>query len=467
MSLHAPELDMRPAVAKHGQYKWVKTYALGGNASEVDLSASSLVRRTFEISTECMNLSKDILDFNLVLPSPGASGSFNYVFDTAVPSINRLTLATRAGMEIVKGDHMNIVQRVFAPYMTKNSDLMSNDIPNLAATTEATRVTTKNSMVARSDTLKTTAAVAGASNSQWLVNGAAANPAVSYSGIQEYVVGTDNGASYYHVSIPLSEFKGTFFSEVNDSVFPETLLLHIDFEMIGKIGFVETNVVAGAGTKSAFASARIENLFLYHCLEVDEEVCAGLKAKMNSGFSRIIPWYWAERESISSKTSFNKVVRLNPEEHGSKVLRIWNVNYHQTETGATSWDIDNGQEADGDCRKLLSRYSTLRGHRTTDFDVSSGQNPLDYMLMKKLISGSSVQNRADYNHNSVFVEDFASQRLCDAAETDSVDNGLDVSGRDIQYAFVQTHNGSISATNYVIVQGQKVLSIQNNQIMVV
>lgn len=461
--LKAPEIDYRKGEVHKGTYRFARLVQQTGGTTKT-LSTTSTSESVFEIPSKCWNPSMSYLHFDLNLPDPGATTHYNHVWTVGVPWLEKLEFRSRSGTQIINLNNANVYYRATAPYTKKLEDMLSADPVKADALTQATRTTSMNSMVCRNNSAVGTGATASGNSACRLVDGVKVTNSLSYTEPQYVACGADTSISVVHVALPLSEFKGTFFSEKQDAYFPEVMLLVITWSQVNKLGFVDTATATG-GTITSHASASISNLYFYQALEVDPVICRQLINKVNSGMSQTIPYVYSYREQNTGST-YNRQLKFN-QSHGKNLLRIMHCNVHATESDSTFGQLDNNTEGDGDGAEVLSYHTNLNGLRLSEIEINSGNAGDDYAMMKKQIEGSCIQDRSSFNHNRLICDSFDGQRLCDTAENDSLDNGLPLTGVEQLFSLDQVNNGSITHVNYVFAVCQKQLVQSQGQIMVV
>jgi hypothetical protein len=461
MSLKDPALDYRKQSISAPTYRYSRVVQNTGGTG-VLLSDTSVSESVFDLSTKCRSLSRSYLSFDINLPA--AVGARNHVHTIGAAWLDQIELNTRAGDNIVRVNNANVFYRAMAPYTTKRDKMKSADPVKADAVSEATRTTSMNSMVCRNNTRTlSSTATENLNSSCRLVDGVKEANSLIVDETQYVAAGGDAAATVVNVSIPLSEFKGTFLSLPQDSFFPEVMQLRLQWARLGQLGFTDTTAATG-GTIAALAGATISNLYLYDSLEVDPEICNQLKSKVMSGMSMTIPYVHTYRENYSGGT-YNRQLKFNAT-HGKNLLRIVHCNTDTSETGATFGQLDN-KTVGGVGSKVASFYTNLDGLRLQDVDVRSGSHADDYHFMKHQIEGSCVADRSIYNHNRIWSDDFTGQRLCDSAETDDVENGLPLSGPERIWAINQTNNGAQTGVSYVFAITQKVLQQSGGQVLIV
>ena len=469
MSLRDKALDYRKLSAVKPTYRMARIVQQTGGTS-VTLSATAPSESIFDLPSRCRSLSRSFLYFDLVVPETDTS--YNHVWTQGCPFFERVEFGARGGTRIVELNHANVYYKATSAYTKKLSDMLQADTVNGRAVVTAGRQTSMNSMVCRNNSTASATAVAGGNNPNRVVDVAGTitqvinslndtEPQYSCAGILG--AGTQEGKTIINVALPLSEFKGTYLSLPQDSYFPEVMELKLIWAQTTKLGFVAP--LTGATGANNLALPLIENLYFYDAIEVDQDICKQLMAKVSSGMSQVIPYVYTHREAFTSVSSFNQNRKYSGAQ-GQRLLRVLHCNVHQTESGATFGMLDNNTEANGNGAEIISFNTNLDSLRLQEIDVRSGQHGEDYALMKHQIDGSCVQNRSVYNHLRIWSDSFDGQRLSETDELDDVQNGLPMTGVERTWSLSQTHNGSISGVNYVFAVFQRTLSQSGGQIII-
>ena len=84
-------IDFQKKISATSSYKYKRVLPIGGQGQSVATSLTSSVQTQFEIPSNCINLSKTKLKFNLLLPDPGASPIFNWIEANLNKAFDRIT----------------------------------------------------------------------------------------------------------------------------------------------------------------------------------------------------------------------------------------------------------------------------------------------------------------------------------------------------------------------------------------
>ena len=117
-------IDYSKKASFHSSYRWSKLTPIGISSGTVTLNTSSSTIINFEIPNNAVNLSQSKLNFNLTLPSGGATV---HTLDALAGSLfDRVQLSTRSGVVLAQVENMGQFAHIISKVKTKFTELIDN-----------------------------------------------------------------------------------------------------------------------------------------------------------------------------------------------------------------------------------------------------------------------------------------------------------------------------------------------------
>jgi hypothetical protein len=389
----------------------------------------------FELPAVPANLSKSYLTFQLAIPAHASAGiGQTELFTLGVPSIARMSVYTRGGVQLVEIPDCARYLATVLPYNTKLADLIAAGDSMLATDVLVPQEVCQPIHTTGLDDGSYAARPApfnGYTNQTLLAPVFSGTPAfceTSFSAISQLALLTSlNGVAVPAMTasyrIPLAAFKHTLLAMDKDLYFGQILIMRITFSNSAKIGHTS---VDGGTTCVGLASATISKLYLNIARCADPAVAAQLVAKVQSGSHKVVIPY-VHSYSYSSASTFNSInLKLNVG-FGQRVLRIYNTVY-------SGLDIVGAEGSQYLCHNntanalLSSYYTTLNNSRLQDQDVSAILLD-DYNLMAEMIKGSAIQGHRAFRTVHCHIDNWTAGKSIEWSDADSKEivDGLDVS----------------------------------------
>ena len=389
----------------------------------------------FELPAVPANLSKSYLTFSMALPAhTPTGGGITELFTLGAPTIARMSLYTRSGVQLVEIPDCSRYLATVTPYTHSMSELMERGTVRFA--TGNTVQSEVNQHIGTCGVDTANYAVSGGAFNGYtamstllpIFNAASAVNDVNFAGISQISRVTTAGNNAVPVvtanyRLSLAAFKHTLLAMDKDLYFGQILIMRITFATSNKIAHISGN--AGAACVG-LASAVISKLYLNIARCADPAVAAQLVAKVQSGSHKVIIPY-VHSYAFSSASTFNAInLKLNVG-FGQRVLRIYNTVYSGVDVGgdAGSQYLCHNNSANA---LVSSYYTTLNNSRLQDQDIACAALD-DYNLMAEMIKGSAIQGHRAYRSVHCHIDNWTAGKSIEWDENESKEivDGLDVS----------------------------------------
>lgn len=465
-----PSLDHRKFESVTPTYRHSRLVANTGK-TEFILQPASKTEIVWDLPVRPRNLPRTYLEADLVIGVPsGQTVNYNKVWTKGCSWLNQLEFRNRSGTQVTFVDNADQVYNALAPYCNRLEETKQHGtVINSTLPTNAT--STQSSMYHRSNARVSDPALPQQPNPDRIVNGAHDTANVNDTEEQYFQVGADGAETVIHIRLPLSEFFDTFLAEEQDCFFEEIMQLRLNLNELTKVGFQSGGADAAAaasanGVVAPVSSAKLTNVFLMDCLEVDKEASRDIISLVQRGKTQRMPYMIVHNESINdAATQYNRQIKMNEASTGDRVLRICSFTTNGGESLNNNMDTNNRNVA-GVSERKTSFFTSLNSLRLQEVDIECGSNGVDYDLMRPYLKDSCVQSRDHYNHSSVWSDSFDGSSLAHCRERDSVKGGLKMSGLEHTWAIQQKTPTGTNRQHYAVIVAQRTLSQQNGQILV-
>jgi len=267
----------------------------------------------------------------------------------------------------------------------------------------------------------------------------------------------------------LGRLKGTFFAMNKNIIFPEKMILEVEFSP-AKIGYTTTSppfaAVVGPLNFAAGVGISISNAKYYHCVETDPDIIKHAEAELAKGMMLPIPVVTVVRKqqtTAAAGSEWTLDLPLDANTYGPVIQQIITTIMPSTDSSGS----DTCYEHDNTAGRRIARYKTLiDGNPIQQSDIDCTKYD-DWLLHRKMLeeSKSILKNKEQYQRDWFHCEDFSgnensSDRMVMAGKKN---NGF-------LYSFNCTSQGAIGAVGgatlpspvavYQIVKGIKFLELK-------
>lgn len=343
----------------------------GGSGMTISTSATESI---FELPSRVFNLSKSHLKYKIVVPDPGTTPNFNYLW-VHEGGIRQIQLYTRSGTMLVDLNNLQQYLSIVTGAETKKADavFLDSSAANL-------HVLKHNECTGSARVVDNLRPIAGA---QTAPDG---NP---YE--RQYLFqGADEVANTVFVDIDLSLIKNTLF-EMNKSVFfNESILMKVIWAERDSWGFkTASGTNPGTGAGAFTGDIVMSDLYLYLALERNPLVASAVIDKtLSEGIVMNCPYVYSFKH-VPGGAAQNVTLRIN-RSNGSHLKKIYHSLFNATETFATRFKHD----------RVITSYSTsLNNQRLQQFDLKAIDDT-DFMYhYDEILKDSMVSTRDSYRFN--------------------------------------------------------------------
>jgi hypothetical protein len=379
--------------SNHNSYDYIKLSTDQSSGSMTATASGGDGFQTVISALKVCNLSRSRIKLDYTCPDGGV-GVFNWV-PKLTHIFENVQLMPESFSSLIDMTKANIVQRVVAPYTTKKEDLDNYDLYSNGGSKNGRFLRKSNSLV-------TDVGAVRFDNTDSTSN---------YDEIQYCEPGTaDTEDPVLSIDMPLSSLKHTFYEPDRNVVFPTNTTIRFDFTATNKIYWTGSSGTDPTATAAAGAGdVAITNLEFHLCVETDPQIIKDTLEKFKTtGLKCPFEYVRIQTKSETSSTSKSLSTGLNSGD-GKFLKRVYNVVAHTTTTGPNAFNIDNTAAA---------KYSKVRTNinsvyiQNTELDVSKGAD-YAYMYNKGYFDKSCIFNQAIFNYNSVLVDLFEKNSLCD------------------------------------------------------
>ena len=447
--------ELRP-----GSYRYQKLPPFTTGGSSPTMSLTNTTETSFEIPAKVVNFDKSMVSCTVKLSN--LNTKYNHAHQFGLCEIDRVSLATRSGVQLCNIAHTGIVHKALAQAYTPQSEFMSLPRHKTGAT-EAVCYEA-GCKFSRSNADGDTALSAHGDSGEYINNaGAYAHSEDNVVGVRHAVSGAvgDAGTAgdlFYRLDIPLSQFHGSILAKKQDLFFAgEILVLTIHWSLGTKWGFTSDAIDAATNPVALATAPEVTKLNLYLAVETDRVIESAVKNAFMSGKRFTIPWITVVRDAMnaSEKDFSQKISRA----HGKRLLRMGVIVANNSEVANLWGNFDNTAGS-----KTTSFYTQLDGFRLQDGNLTTATGD-DYRQLKPLLRGSAYASNDMYRRVPIWFDNWAGNRSVEWADEDEIESGLDLTKSEYLWAWSAT-----SAVNaqviYAIMITQRDLYLGPGGIMV-
>jgi hypothetical protein len=404
----------------------------------VTISPTATQELLFEIPTNVFNLAQSILSFNFSVAAN--AGYYQSIFADTMPFISQIELYPRSGQYLAQifdlPNYLKIVNKSETPLaQLVTFDAMNNlSASNLPATM----------------------------NYRPTVNAGVSNGEINNTETLYVKTSALGGVLAGQIQFPLGMIKNSIFSYNKNLAFNDVIVLRILFGPGNKSGFQSTsNTNLTTGATAISTAITLTNITLYNAVEQDADIIAQMKAKVQGGYSVIIPYI--NRMKVNAQPPCTTTYRLNAS-HGITLKRVYTMPFNNVESSNTAIDSDNTNGS-----KISSFYTALNGARMQEVNLSClAGDYQDWLFQQSKYYYSSIQGRNMFQYNWHWLEIFDGKKpvLKDYKDRDedNITSGIVLSNTETRYDF-NVLNGVAAPINfYMYALCQKVMSVSANYI---
>lgn len=455
MEKFSEEITYTPVVSNHSSYVYRNVAPQGSNT--VTLSATAVTGPTeFILPPSVMNLSKSRLEFNLLLPDPGATVNVNWLNANLNTIINRIVLYSSATNAVLCDvSNFNLFSSMVSASSTKLDDYLTKSL--LAAAGALTNSLATSQLctvedIVKSNTATNTANKNGANTDMTQYNG--------FLGRRQFYIGQDTEASYLDISLPFDGFKHTILSLNKNIYAPENLVLQIYWNNTDNFAFSATSLTVPTTGTAALASATVTGINVLVAQENNLAVVSQVIDRVMKGPGLSLPFTYPSvvRNNFGSTTSPSWQTQLT-KAYGQRILGVITAAFSKTARSGSNVHI----------RGEINNYNTFINSVALRYPAGiSAIKSEDYILNKPYFTGSVIQAAGEYFDSEWFhFDSFVGEKplyLVDHEQTEV--DGMDVSAASSTWQFQGTLTNSTNYDWVNIILGQKILSITSAGTMV-
>lgn len=463
------QIDYQQKVFSHPSYVH-RMIAPNTNGQTISLN-SSQTPVTFTIPPEVFNLSQSYLSFQISLPAVAANYTWIYA-DVFASCISHIQHYCSNNGYIVDIDNLQNYMKIVDKKETALQEMQTTD--------STYGLYPSNSLVNAVPALRN--GYAQATTPITTVNPSSVN----YLEPAYFTVGALNTALTINCMLPLRRIKNTAFAIDKDLYYGQLSYLKLYFGPLSKVCYMSTsNANPSLGTVASYTGAgTIVNLQLYMAMETNEALISMIKGKvLGPGLSYFIPYVIADKSSnpVSSTAVSNHYVTRNYDiGSGQSLLKIYHSLFNPFETLDSAYDcsnISNTAQGGSDIlgNKVSTYYTQLNGKRQQELTLDcTGTTAIfsDYMVHKKMLRGSVLQNRNIYQQNWFHCDDFTEMgAVADQEGREELIAGIPMGPIPLNWSIVaqvaaQPASASLSLNHYTWAVFQRKLMITPQAVLV-
>lgn len=433
----AEELDYSKLENAAPNYRMFRLLPQSGGQTVV-ISPTATQEVLFELPTNVFNLAQSVL--TLTYSVAANAGFFQSIFADTMPFITQIELYPRSGQYLGQifdlPNYLKIVNKAETPLsQLVTMDAMNNFSPsNLPATL----------------------------NYRPTVNAAVSNGEINNTEPLYVKTGALGGILSGQIQFPLGLIKNSIFSYNKNLAFNDVIVLRILFGSGNKAGFQSTsNTNLTTGATAISTAITLSNITLYNAVEQDADIIAQMKAKVQGGYSVIIPYI--NRLKVNANPPCTVTYRLNAS-HGITLKRVYTMPFNNVETSNLAIDCDNTNGS-----KISSFYTALNGARMQEINLSClAGDYQDWLYQQSKYYYSVIQGRNMFQFNWHWLEVFDGKKPAikdfKNRDEDNITSGIVLSNTETRYD-LNVLNGVAAPLNfYMYALCQKVMSVSPNYI---
>jgi len=285
-----PQANYRPVKISAPRYRFRKIplYNNGNNALVIQPGAT--IQSQFKIGADVYNLKRSFVSYSGTAPASGV-GVYNWLVQDASEAYDLIQFTDQGSLPIANIQYAKKYARITRKLKTKFEKFMTMD-PTCALNPSNGLITSVASILPAVDSRGG--------------NGIGNLPASNYVECQYVQVGANNAPLTWTRQIPLEVYGDSIFETDRDQYFGRDMYLN------GNMGNGAYIVHHQLIQLLAFnQQISLSNMYLYLAVEVNDEICMGLKQKyLSSGLTQMIQYPYSIRLPSSSTLGQTGVANL-------------------------------------------------------------------------------------------------------------------------------------------------------------
>ncbi len=370
---------------------------------------NSNTQTTINIPSEVFDLGASYLEYTVNIPAPTA-GYYIWTYADTFAEIQHIQYFSSSNQLMIDLDYISNYLKVVSKKETSLSDYKSFDPLN--------RLSPSNSLVNQVPALRHSG-----------VNGGSATPSPSSSNYDEpayFNVGALGQGVSYNVQLPLKMIKNTILELEKDFFMPGISYLKIYFSPIQKVCYMSTtNVSPSSPSNIAYAplvpgsnvtigpggaNTNGAPLSLYLAVETAKTAREmAVNRVMSGGLKMFIPYTMCYKNANNGPVqSINVPIDSG---QGMSIRKVIHTIYNNNEALDTAYDCSNISGSVTNPPKCTNFYTSYNSSRIQNVNIDLTTTSavfLDYLLQKRALRGSVLQNYNIYGYNWFWCDDFCS-----------------------------------------------------------
>ena len=463
-----PAIDFSTKLHLCPSYRYNKNIPTSGSQT-FTLGASSTTNCQFELASNCYNLSKSKLVFDISFPATsnaGTTAKYNICHADPLALFDRIQLYTRSGIQLVDLTSANNFSKMVTPYLTKSKELAQRSSGGLTvdATSNAFSGcvnTTASQLVpvqGIQPSLVSTYAVNAIATENQRPDGSAPHvPINEHRYLFAGAVGTDDPPTLTgHLSLSYQLNLGIVYDtllSINKDLYWDTnLILSITFAPHSKFAFTSNTLTMGgllvANTANC-TSCTVSNTSLFLAMETNQDIINQLRTKVQTtGMTLQIPYVYSQKYlSGAASTSSSLFQRFNSG-MGQRLIRFYYSAFHNVETAMTAFDNSNR------VAKLTDIYTSLNNQRLQEYPLNLAKSE-DYLFNEANFEDSCILSSNIYKYNWIHCDNFGNSNLTNGDLTEP--QGISLAEEKTYTVFVNQVAAAYNHYLFTVVQRELVI----------
>jgi hypothetical protein len=452
--------DLSKKVFSGSSYRTNKLVPLSGSQTQ-SLSLTGTTNIQFEIPTQCVNLSKSRLAFDVLF---SASSGRIWCYADPLSLFSRVQLLTRSGTSLADITDCNKFSSLLQPVSTPNSELLQRSQGGCAASStrsvdtvalsayspiQGIQVSGMPYYVTTSDSGLTATGFALAETTG-NVRYDNTKPESAYNE-QRYLFSgnSDTGALALSYQIALETIESTILGVNKTLYFGENIILSLTFAPVSQFAWISAAITSCVATGPVVNPTTVSNLSLYLKVEQNPAIIQGFQQKLQSpeGLTIVTPYVYTTKVNTgASSTSSSINFRLN-RGYGERLLRCLSSVFNNTEQYNTTLDRGNVASA-----KVTSYRTLINSVQLQDYSIDCTRSE-DWLVNSDLLEGSSITSSNQYKYLFTHIDDFSGKSsVLDEEGDDTLISGRDVSEEQLYQIVYNTVSGQYNLFTVLVMQ---------------
>ena len=477
--INDPAIDFSTKLHLGPSYRYNKNIPTSGSQT-FSLGSSSTTNCQFELASNCYNLSKSKIVFDIVLPftSDGsggdilASSKFNVIHADPLAMFDRIQLYTRSGIQLVDLTSANNFSKMVSPYITKISELQQRSTGGytidptantiVAPITQAAAQLVPIQGIQSSNVAAVSSTAVNTGNQRpdgncsnvllsefrYLFAGATGNNAV--------IATSTTGSVYLSYQLNLGIIYDTLLALNKDLYWDTNLILSLTFAPHSKFATQTSSLTLATATVTPCLSCTVNNMSLFLAMETNQDIINQLRNKVQTtGMTLQIPYVYTQKyNSGGSATSSSLFQRFNSG-MGQRIIKFYYSVLNGTETALTAFDNSNLTA------KLTDIYTSLNNQRLQEYPLNLGKAE-DYLFNETNFENSTIISGNIYKYNWMHCDNFGNGNLTNSDLTEP--QGISLAEEKTYTVFVN-HAVAAAYNQYLFTVVQRELVIHGPNIV--